>query len=178
MTSYVALLFYFQLALVAYALLWVGYARLLHPLKHVPGPLFASITRLWIVYHVLRGDMDVVQRALHQRYGPLVRIGPDEIACADPEAIRKIYPTSKPLTKASFYTIWQNKTFSKYPDNFSNTNERLHSERRRIVNNVYSMSTILGLEPYIDICSALFVKRMGEFADSGAVIDLGDWLQW
>jgi hypothetical protein len=122
--------------------------------------------------------MDVVQRALHQKYGPLIRIGPGEIACADPEAIRKIYPTSKPLTKASFYTVWQNKTFSKYPDNFSNTNERLHSERRRIVNNVYSMSTILSLEPYIDTCSALFIKRMGEYADSGAVIDLGDWLQW
>jgi hypothetical protein len=82
------------------------------------------------------------------------------------------------LKKASFYTIWQNKTFSKYPDNFSNTNERLHSERRRIVNNVYSMSTILSLEPYIDTCSALFMKRMGEFSDSSAVIDLGDWLQW
>jgi hypothetical protein len=36
------------------------------------------------------------------------------------------------------------------------------------------MTTILTLEQYIDNCSALFVKRMGEFADSGAVIDLGD----
>jgi len=122
--------------------------------------------------------MDVVQRGLHQIYGPLVRIGPDEIACSDPEAIRKIYPVSKALTKASFYTIWHNKTFSKHADNFSETDERLHSERRRIVNNVYSMSTILTLEPYIDSCSKLFVQRMGEHADSNMVIDLGDWLQW
>jgi len=178
MASYIAFLLYSQLALVIYVLLWIGYARLLHPLKRIDGPWFASVTRLWMVYHVLRGDMDVVQRALHQQYGPLVRIGPGEIACADPEAIRKIYPTSKPLTKADFYTVFHNKTFCKYPDNFSNTNERLHSERRRIVNNVYSMSTILSLEPYIDICSVLFVKRMGECADSGTVIDLGDWLQW
>jgi hypothetical protein len=40
------------------------------------------------------------------------------------------------------------------------------------------MTTILSLEQYIDNCSALFVKRMGKFADSGTVIDLGDWLQW
>jgi len=178
MTSYVALLFYSQIALVAYGLLWTGYARLLHPLRHVPGPFWASVTRLWMLYHVFKGDMDIVQRALHQHYGSLVRIGPDKIACADPDAIRIIYPTSRPLTKSSFYPIWGNKTFSKYPDNFSNTNERLHSERRRIVNNVYSMSTILTLEPYIDACSALFIKRMGDAADSGAVIDLGDWLQW
>jgi len=178
MTSYITLLSYLPFALVAYALLWTAYTRLLHPLKHVPGPFWASVTQLWMIRHVMRGDMDVVQRSLHQRYGPLIRISPNEVACADPEAIRKIYPMSRPLNKSSFYTIWYNKALSKYPDNFSNTNERLHSERRRIVNNVYSMSTVLSLEPYIDNCSALFVKRMGEFADSGAVVDLGDWLQW
>jgi len=179
MMNYTTLLVYSSLALAGYALAWVAYARLLHPLKHIPGPYWASISRLWMVHHVRRGDMDIVQRGLHEKYGPLVRIGPDEIACAAPEAISKIYPASKPLAKQhGFYTVWQNKSFSKYPDNFSNTDERLHSERRRIVNNVYSMSTILSLEPYIDDCSRLFVKRMDEFADSGAVIDLGDWLQW
>lgn len=126
----------------------------------------------------MRGDANIVQRALHQKYGPLVRIGPNEIACADPEAIRKIYPMSKPLNKSYFYANWHITGFSKYPDLFSNTNERMHNERRRIVNGVYSMTTILTLEQYIDNCSALFVKRMGEFADSGAVVDLGTWLQW
>jgi hypothetical protein len=179
MTNYTTLLSYSSLGLAGYALAWIAYARLFHPLKHIPGPFWASISRLWMVHHLWRGDMDVVQRELHQKYGPLVRIGPDEIACAAPEAMSKIYPTSNPLAKQhGFYSVWQNKSFSKYPDNFSNTDERLHSERRKIVNNVYSMSTILSLEPYIDDCSRLFVKRMGGFADSGAVVDLGDWLQW
>jgi hypothetical protein len=179
MASYTTLLAYFSLALMGYVLAWIVYARLFHPLKHIPGPFWASISRLWMVHHLWRGDMDVVQRGLHQKYGPLVRIAPDELACAAPEAISKIYPTSKPLAKQhGFYSVWQNKSLSKYPSNFSNTDEKLHSERRRIVNNVYSMSTILSLEPYIDDCSRLFVRRMGEFADSGAVIDLGDWLQW
>jgi hypothetical protein len=178
MTSYTTLLSYSSLIPLWYVLLWIAYARLLHPLKHIPGPFWASVTRLWIVHHVRKGDMDVVQRALHLEHGPLVRIGPDEVSCADPEAIRKIYSTSSPLTKASFYTIWHNKAFSKYPDNFSNTDEKLHAERRKIVNNVYSMTTVLSLEPYIDACSALFVQRMGEAADSHTVIDLGSWLQW
>lgn len=178
MKSFIGLLPYLPLALAAYALLWTAYARLVHPLEHIPGPFWASVTRLWMIHHVLRGDMDVVQRALHQKYGPLVRISPNETACADPEAIRKIYPVSKPLEKSYFYQNWHITGFSKYPDHFSHRDERSHSERRRIVNNVYSMTTILSLEQYIDNCSALFVKRMGEFADSGAVVDLGDWLQW
>ncbi len=178
MTSFIGLIPYLPLALASYALLWTAYARLVHPLKHIPGPFWASVTRLWMIHHVLRGDMDVVQRALHQKYGPLVRISPNEIACADPEAIRKIYPVSKPLEKSYFYKNWHITGFSKYSDHFSNRDERSHSERRRIVNSVYSMTTILSLEQYIDNCSALFVKRLEEFADSGAVIDLGDWLQW
>jgi cytochrome P450 len=177
MTSYTILISYSSLVLLWYVLLWIAYTRLLHPLKHIPGPFWASVTRLWRVHHVRKGDMDVVQRALHSEHGPLVRIGPDEVSCADPDAVRKIYSTSRPLRKASFYTIWHNKTFSKYPDNSSNTDEKLHAERRKIVNNVYSMTTVLSLEPYIDACSALFVKRMGEAADSHTVVDLGGWLQ-
>jgi hypothetical protein len=178
MTSYTILLSYSSLLLLCYVLLWIVYVRLLHPLKRIPGPFWASITRLWIVQHVWKGDLDVVERALHLEHGPLVRIGPDEVSCSDPDAIRKIYPTSKPLTKSSFYAIWHNKSFSKYPDNFSNTDEKQHAERRKIVNNVYSMKTVLSLEPYIDTCSALFVQRMGEAADSHTVVDLGVWLQW
>jgi len=115
---------------------------------------------------------------MHEQYGPLVRIAPDEVACADPEAIRKIYRTQAPLSKTHFYPVWGSNNFSKYPDHFVNTDEKLHSSRRRIVNNVYSMSTILTLEPYIDDCSAMLTQRLDEFATSGTVVNLGQWLHW
>ena len=66
---------------------------------------------------------------------------------------------------------------AKYPDHFSNIDEKLHATRRRIVNNVYSMSSILESEEYLDRCSELFMQRMGEFADQGDIVDLGEWLQ-
>ena len=166
------------IALPVYAILWVLYTRTLHPLSHIPGPFWASVSQIWNVYHVFQGDMDTVQRALHRQYGLLVRIAPDEVICADPGSIRTIYPTSKPLAKSEFYRMWHQKSFSKYPDNFANMDEKLHSERRKIVNPIYTMSTILTLEPYIDSCSELFVLRLGELADANAVIDLGEWLHW
>ncbi len=39
------------------------------------------------------------------------------------------------------------------------------------------MSSVLESESYIDDSSALFMQRMGEYADSEAVVDLGEWLQ-
>lgn len=165
-------------ALVGYWVAWIIYSRTLHPLSHIPGPFGASVSRFWIMWRTARGDMEHTQRSLHKKYGPLVRIAPNEIACADPNAIKKIYRTSQPLRKTDFYPIWGNKTFSKYPDNFSGTDEQLHSERRRIVNHVYSLSNVLQFETFIDRCSELFMTRLGELADGVQVIDLGEWLQW
>ena len=54
----------------------------------------------------------------------------------------------------------------------------MHTERRRIVNHVYSLSNVLQSEEYINQCSVLFIQRIGEYADSGRVLDLGEWLQW
>ena len=122
--------------------------------------------------------MDWTQRSLHQKYGTVVRIAPDECACSDPEAIKKLYRTQNPLTKTDFYTVWRNSSISKYPDNFSVTDEKLHAERRRIVSHIYSLSNVLQSEEYIDKCSQLFLERLGEFVDSGKPVDLGEWLQW
>lgn len=52
-----------------------------------------------------------------------------------------------------------------------------HSELRRKVASVYSMSSLVSYEPYVDECNTLLLERMFEFADSGAVFDMGHWFQ-
>lgn len=61
------------LVAVAYTVLWIVYAVTLHPLAKVPGPFWASVTRLWYMFKVHQGHFDQVQRALHKKYGPVVR---------------------------------------------------------------------------------------------------------
>jgi len=171
------LIFTIPILVALYQCGWIIYAKTLHPLSNIPGPFLASVSRLWYVLQLRHGGMDVTQRKLHQKYGPLIRIAPNEVACASPSALRLIYPMQAPLTKTDFYPVWGNSSFSKYPDNFCVTDERLHSERRRIVNHIYSLSNILRSEEYVDRCSQLFADRLGKFADNGQAIDLGSWLQ-
>lgn len=167
------------LACSIYSLLWVVYTRAFHPLHKIPGPFWASVTRIWYTAASINGDMEHVQRALHKKHGPLVRIAPDEVICADPEAIKTIYPTQVPIpTKTDFYVPWRVDSFSKYPDNFTASDEKLHAQRRKIVNHIYSLTTVLSLESYIDNCTQLFLQRLGEFADQEKRTDLGEWLQW
>jgi hypothetical protein len=160
-----------------YFVLWVVYARTLHPLASVPGPFWASISRLWYVYRIYAGDMHDVQRRLHEQYGPIIRIAPNEVSTTDLSAIPKIYRTQAPLTKTDFYSVWGGGNISEQLDTFAETNERVHSNYRRIVNPVYTLSNVLKSENYINKVSALFIQRLGEHADRKEAIDLGTWLQ-
>ncbi|KAI1630389.1 cytochrome P450 [Exophiala viscosa] len=159
-----------------YSVGWLIYARTLHPYADIPGPFWASVSRLWIAYMVESGDVDKVLVAVHKKYGRMVRIAPDEVSIGDPEAIKIIYSVSSGFTKTDFYDPFATH-MSPHPDLFSARDEKEHAERRRLVNNAYSMSSILESETYIDECSQLFIQRMGEYADSGQNFDFGMWLQ-
>lgn len=162
---------------VLYWALWIAYTRTVHPLASVPGPFWASVSRIWYMYRIYVGDMEVVQRGLHEKYGPIIRIAPNEVSTSEPSAIPKIYRNQRPLTKTDFYPVWGGSTISKQPDTFTCLDERIHSNYRRIVNPVYTLSNVLKSENYINNASALFIKRLGEFADRKETIDLGHWLQ-
>jgi hypothetical protein len=98
---------FFPTAFVVYWVTWAIYARTFHPLAKVPGPIWPSISRACMVYRAYAGDLDEWQRMLHEQYGPLVRVAPDEVLCGDPREIPKIYPISKPLEKTVWYDAWR-----------------------------------------------------------------------
>jgi hypothetical protein len=54
------------------AALWMMtlfYSYFFHPYADIPGPLWAKLSRFWLVRQVLRGDIHNTQRALHEKYG-------------------------------------------------------------------------------------------------------------
>ncbi|KAK6217992.1 hypothetical protein LQW54_003050 [Pestalotiopsis sp. IQ-011] len=54
------------------------------PLAKVPGPKFAAATYLDEFYHqAIRNDWGTYLKSLHQRYGPIVRISPNEVSILD-----------------------------------------------------------------------------------------------
>ena len=162
---------------VIYYLLWIVYARTVHPLAKVPGPFWPSISRTWLMYRMHVGDLELAQRALHKQYGSLIRIAPDEVSTSNPEHIPRIFPIVRPLEKTNWYLAFRPPGIGSRPDMFTGIDEKEHSAYRRIVGGVYSLSSILKNEAYIDDCITLFTKRMGEFADGDQEIDFGLWLE-
>jgi hypothetical protein len=156
---------------------WILYCRLLHPFSDIPGPFLASFSRLWIAASVAGGQAEHTQRALHKKYGQLVRIAPNEISVADPHAIKTIYSIKSAFTKTDFYTPFA-ANISPHGDIFTQRDAIKHAQRRKYVNSIYSMSTILESEAYIDACSDVFLEKMATFARENKEIDFGEWIQW
>lgn len=69
------------------------YRVYLHPLSKFPGPLLASLTHKYEFYYdgIKDGQYSKHIVELHKVYGPIVRIGPNELHCNDPAFVDQVY---------------------------------------------------------------------------------------
>lgn len=81
------------------------YRLYLHPLSSIPGPPLAALSNAWHAYHVRNGQMYELGQTLHKKYGPVVRVGPDELWFDSREAFKTIY--SKCLSPGSIMSSSQ-----------------------------------------------------------------------
>lgn len=77
-------------AVTIYRLTW-------HPLASFPGPVLARASYMYEFWFdvILEGRYTRRIEELHQQYGPIVRVNPDEVVCNDPRFIDVVYPTGK-----------------------------------------------------------------------------------
>lgn len=78
----------------AAALLVIGAVlvkRFRSPLAKLPGPLISRITSIWIKYHEFSANRRLYIHELHKKYGPVVRLSPNEVSFTSLEAMKEIY---------------------------------------------------------------------------------------
>ncbi|KAJ5818157.1 hypothetical protein N7474_003748 [Penicillium riverlandense] len=77
--------------LVLFGVYSITYQLCWSPLRRFPGPKVWAISRIPSQLSVLRGHTHLDITALHHRYGPVVRISPNELAFNTTQAFRDIY---------------------------------------------------------------------------------------
>lgn len=76
-----------------------------HPLRHVPGPFFASVSSLFLYAICYLGIEGRVLRSLHIRYKtPVLRVGPNSVSISDSNALQEIYVSGGGFPKDSRYS--------------------------------------------------------------------------
>ncbi|KAI4596292.1 hypothetical protein KJ359_005421 [Pestalotiopsis sp. 9143b] len=152
---------------------YVAYNYFLHSLRHVPGPFPAKITELWRTRRYMLGNWHQDILDLHNRYGPIVRISPNEVSIVDKNALVSVFGHGKGTRKTSWYDVWKIPGVSN--SFFNSTDPVEHSFLRKRVSAVYSMSNILSHESEIVDLSNLLWSRLDDLAKSSRPVALHDW---
>lgn len=87
----------------SFLILYTLYYRVFHPLANYPGPFLASITNLWKVYYLFTLHLPDRLAALHDQYGEVVRVGPNDLSFRTDNAYSQIYKGGRSLPKTGFY---------------------------------------------------------------------------
>ncbi|KAI1153993.1 cytochrome P450 [Nemania diffusa] len=160
--------------LVAGTCAYVFYQCFFSTLAIFPGPLAAKLSKGWRAYVTYRGHWHRDLIALHQRHGPVVRIGPNELSVGDPEAFLQIYRANKAYAKSASYSVVKG---SRPFDMTGERSEKIHSAQRRLVARAYSMESTMRLEPQVHDLMATLLRKLDEVAFSKQTIELSYWIQ-
>lgn len=146
------------------------------PLRNVPGPFFARISKLWYFIHVYRGQFEHENIELHRKYGPIVRVAPNMYSIDIPDSVNTVYHISSKMPKSSWYEGWKHPS----PDRwtlFPDRDMKRHALTRRRFQYLYSMSSLITYEGYSHECADLLQTQLRRHAAQGKELDLGHWLQ-
>jgi len=72
-------------------------------LRHIPGPRLASFSYLWGFLKIREGKIDRVLIESQRKYGPVMRIGPNEVMVYDPETLWRINNVRSAYTRGGWY---------------------------------------------------------------------------
>jgi hypothetical protein len=145
--------------------------RYASPLRKYPGPLLASVSRLWKVLSTASGRTHLHHIELHRKYGPVVRIAPNEVSLSSPEAARTLLSAGKRFFKTDFDAVFPP---PENPDIFTEIREDVHATKKRVANVPYSMAAMQQLSPFIDDTIEVLMRKIDEHITGGSVFHYGD----
>lgn len=124
------------------------YNRYFHPLRHFPGPFWASVSDFWKLYFCMTKETHTRGIKLHDRYGrfllrpnpfdctmadvlypplgPVVRVAPNLLAFNDPKLLPMVY--HKNVDKTDFYSTG---ILGEIAPPFQTLNHKEHAEKKR-----------------------------------------------
>ncbi|KAF2091739.1 cytochrome P450 [Saccharata proteae CBS 121410] len=144
-----------------------------HSLSGFPGPRLAAATRLYEFYYdsIKVGSYIWEIDRMHKKYGPVVRISPNELHVNEPSFIDTLYAGPHKIRNkhGDFY-----RGFGIPGAPFATVLHDLHSTRREAVSRLFTIPNLAKLQPVVHSKVEKLCSNMDVFAGSGKPLSLND----
>ncbi|KAI0450824.1 cytochrome P450 [Xylaria acuta] len=150
-----------SLAALIYSISLVIYRLYFHPLAKFPGPTLGAVTGWYETFHDLKspgGQFMYRLNKLHQTYGPIVRLSPDEIHITDTAWVDTLLVSSAQGTRDKYVPAANQAGTSKGV--FGTSAHNTHRRRRAALSPLFSKSCAASAEGLIYDKFDLLIKRI------------------
>ncbi|KAF2198224.1 cytochrome P450 ClCP1 [Delitschia confertaspora ATCC 74209] len=167
-------------AIVVYFVTKAIYNLYFHPLSRYPGPLLWRLSQLPQLVVMLQGVLPFRIKELHDKYGDVIRVGPNELSFVDSRAWKDIYPRKDFLRPPQ----WGARPPGVEAHNLISAPLEIHSRFRKALAPAFSEKATQEYEPtvrkYIDKLLVRLdetLKPDGDGNEEG-VADIFQWLNF
>ncbi|KAL4926326.1 cytochrome P450 [Aspergillus undulatus] len=168
------------LLLCSYGISLSIYRLYFHPLARFPGPRLNAISSLPSISSLLRGRLGFENKQLHDKYGSVVRVSPNELSFSSAQAWEDIYGfktggrknmhkdpihvgSVDPLPGASTLTM---------------ADDANHARQRRAMSHSFSEKALKEQEYIIQHYVDIFISKLKGMADEKLEFNLVNWLNF
>ncbi|KAF9886516.1 hypothetical protein FE257_011423 [Aspergillus nanangensis] len=153
-----------------YVFLVVVYRLYLSPLARFPGPRLAAATGLYETYfQIIKGGVYTWEiDRLHEEYGPIIRVKPNELHIKDPDYYNTVY--AGPGKHRNKDLAFSNITFPQ--SLFSTAEHAIHSKRRGVLGQFFKKNAIATFEPVIQANTNALCRHFTNGAQTSLPLEL------
>nr|XP_036584471.1 cytochrome p450 [Colletotrichum truncatum]KAF6793989.1 cytochrome p450 [Colletotrichum truncatum] len=140
-------------------------------LWHIRGPPGAGFSKWWLVRATYGGRLHLDLYEAYKRYGPIVRVGPNDLVTSDPDLMRRMLSVRSKYKRSSWYDAMR---LDPGKDNVLSTrNEQVHSRLRLQMAAGYSGKEVENLEAKIDENILRLMDLIDKYSSQNKPFDFG-----
>lgn len=164
-----------------YVVIRLVYNVFLHPLSRFPGPLANRASVFPKTFHLVNGTLPFHITDMHNKYGPIIRITPNELAFINPQAWRDIY-ARKPGTHELPHDMKYYNATDITTTSLLSSHRESHDTTRKLLAPGFSERALMAQEPVLDTYVSLLMKRLRENCTNSngdsVPVDMTKWMAY
>ncbi|KAL0938283.1 benzoate 4-monooxygenase cytochrome p450 [Colletotrichum truncatum] len=150
-----------------------------HPLANFPGPLVGRASLLWRIRQSMTGHFHLAIQEQHRRYGPVVRVSPNELSFASVMSWKDIYGhgsgRNRTMPKSEFYDMYGSGFDSMCVG--SERDPKKHAQMRKSLSAAFSTKALVQQERIVHTCVDNFIQRLRSEGNSQEGLNMTKWFE-